>query len=113
MLQDKAQGKEPKFQQFMQKYGHFFPPGITSLDDLIKHMQRQMAQMQSLMNSMSPEQRRQLESMMNAMLQDDRMRMDLARPGRQPGTALPMRTRWASATPSRATKTWSWARRWT
>ena len=48
MLQDKAQGKQPKFQQFMQKYGQFFPPGINSLDDLIKHMQRQMAQMQSL-----------------------------------------------------------------
>src|SRR6476659_4631812 len=71
MLQDKAQGKEPKFQQFMQKYGQYFPPGINSLDELIKHLQRQMARMQSLLNSMSPEQRRQLESMMNAMLQDD------------------------------------------
>lgn len=91
MLQDKAQGKEPKFQQFMQKYGHFFPPGINSLDDLIKHMQRQMAQMQSLMNSMSPEQRRQLESMMNAMLQDDRLRLDLARLAANLEQLYPMR----------------------
>ncbi len=91
MLQDKAQGKQPKFQQFMQKYGHFFPPGINSLDDLIKHMQRQMAQMQSLMNSMSPEQRRQLESMMNAMLRDDRMRMDLARLAANLEQLYPMR----------------------
>ncbi len=91
MLQDKAQGKEPKFQQFMQKYGQFFPPGINSLDDLIKHMQRQMAQMQSLMNSMSPEQRRQLESMMSSMLQDDRLRMDLARLAANLEQLYPMR----------------------
>lgn len=91
MLQDKAQGKEPKFQQFMQKYGDFFPPGINSLDDLIKHMQRQMAQMQSLMNSMSPEQRRQLESMMNSMLQDDRLRLDLARLAANLEQLYPMR----------------------
>ncbi len=91
MLQDKAQGKEPKFQQFMQKYGQYFPPGINSLDDLIKHMQRQMARMQSLMNSMSPEQRRQLESMMNAMLRDDRMRLDLARLAANLEQLYPMR----------------------
>lgn len=91
MLQDKAQGKEPKFQQFMQKYGQFFPPGINSLDELIKHMQRQMAQMQSLMNSMSPEQRRQLESMMNSMLQDDRLRLDLARLAANLEQLYPMR----------------------
>ncbi len=91
MLQDKAQGKEPKFQQFMQKYGNFFPPGINSLDDLIKHLQRQMARMQSLLNSMSPEQRRQLESMMNAMLRDDRMRLDLARLAANLEQLYPMR----------------------
>ena len=91
LLQDKAQGKQPKFQQFMQKYGQYFPPGITSLDDLIKHMQRQMAQMQSLMNSMSPEQRRQLENMMNAMLRDDRMRLDLARLAANLEQLYPMR----------------------
>ncbi|NWJ48061.1 MAG: VWA domain-containing protein [Chloroflexi bacterium] len=91
MLQDRAQGKEPKFQQFMQKWGQFFPPGINSLDELIKHMQKQMAQMQSLMNSMSPEQRRQLESMMQAMLKDDRMRMELARLAANLEQLYPMR----------------------
>jgi uncharacterized protein with von Willebrand factor type A (vWA) domain len=92
MLQDKAAGKEPKFQQFMQKYGHYFPPGIQSLDDLIKHLQKQMAQMQSLMNSMSPEQRRQLESLMNSMLRDDRMRLDLARLAANLEQLYPMRS---------------------
>ena len=91
MLQDKAQGKQPKFQQFMQKYGQYFPPGINSLDELIKHMQQQMAQMQSLMNSMSPEQRRQLESMMSAMLRDDRMRLDLAQLAANLEQLYPMR----------------------
>lgn len=91
MLQDKAQGKQPKFQQFMQKYGDFFPPGITNLDDLIKHLQQQMAQMQSLLNSMSPQQRRELENMMNAMLQDDRLRLDLARLAANLEQLYPMR----------------------
>ncbi|MEI7557085.1 VWA domain-containing protein [Candidatus Chlorohelix sp.] len=91
MLQDRAQGKEPKFQQFMQKWGQFFPPGITSLDELIKHMQKQMAQMQSLLNSMSPEQRRQLESMMQAMFKDDKLQMELARLAANLEQLYPMR----------------------
>ena len=91
MLQDKAQGKQPKFQQFMQKYGQYFPPGINSLDDLIKHLQEQMAKMQSLMNSMSPEQRRQLESMMNAMLKDEGMRQELSQLANNLEQLYPMR----------------------
>jgi uncharacterized protein with von Willebrand factor type A (vWA) domain len=91
MLQDYAQGKDPKFNQFMQKHGQFFPPGLNNIEDLIKHMQRQMAQMQSLMNSMSPDQRRQLESMMNNMLRDDRMRLDLARLAANLEQLYPMR----------------------
>jgi uncharacterized protein with von Willebrand factor type A (vWA) domain len=91
MLQDHAQGKDPKFNQFMQKHGQFFPPGLNNIDDLIKHMQRQIAQMQSLMNSMSPDQRRQLESMMNNMMRDDRLRMDLARLAANLEQLYPMR----------------------
>ena len=91
MLQDKAAGKEPKFQQFMQKWGQYFPPGITSLDELLKHMQKQMAQMQSLMDSMSPEQRRQLQSMMDNMLRDNRIRLDLAQLAQNLEQMMPMR----------------------
>ena len=63
LMQQRMSGQEPDFQQFMDKWGKLFPEGIENLDDLIEHMNRQMAQMESLLNSMSPEQRRQLEEM--------------------------------------------------
>ncbi|HEY8839942.1 MAG TPA: VWA domain-containing protein, partial [Candidatus Dormibacteraeota bacterium] len=45
----------------------------------LEHLQRQMAQMQSLFQSMSPEAREELRQMMDAVLQDDSLRLELAR----------------------------------
>src|SRR5436190_15928386 len=78
MLEQRAQGQEPDFQGFMDKHGQFFP-GAENLDQLMQQMQRQQSAMQSLLDSMSPEQRNQLQSMMDQLLQDDRLRWDLAR----------------------------------
>ena len=73
MLRQKAEGEEPNFDAFMAKWGQNFP-GMESLDQLIEQMGRQMAAMQSLMQSLSPEQRGQLDEMMrNLMLQDERL----------------------------------------
>jgi uncharacterized protein with von Willebrand factor type A (vWA) domain len=73
MLREKADGEEPDFDAFMAKHGQNFP-GVESLDQLIEQMGRQMAAMQSLMQSLSPDQRRQLDEMMrNLMLQDERL----------------------------------------
>jgi uncharacterized protein with von Willebrand factor type A (vWA) domain len=77
MLEQKALGQEPDFQSFMDKHGEFFP-GAESLDQLMQQMQRQQSAMQSLLDSMSPEQRQQLQSTMDQLLQDDRLRWDLA-----------------------------------
>src|SRR5437868_7068210 len=63
----------------MQRFGDMFPPGINSLDELLEHLQRQMAQMQSLLQSLSPEAREELRQMMDALLQDDSLRLELAR----------------------------------
>ncbi|MBI4493509.1 MAG: VWA domain-containing protein [Chloroflexi bacterium] len=93
MLRDRAQGREPDFDEFMRKHGQFFP-GVENLDQLLEQLQRQMVQMQALLESMSPEQRRQLQQMLDAALRDDRLRGELAmlaanlaellpRPGRQ------------------------------
>src|SRR5438445_375037 len=60
MLRDRAEGREPDFEQFMQRWGQNFPEGIESLDDLMEHLQNRMNQMQSLLQSMTPEQRREL-----------------------------------------------------
>lgn len=61
MLRERLQGGTPDFQGFMDRFGSFFgpnPPG--SLDELLDRMQRQMAEMQSLMAGLSPAERREL-----------------------------------------------------
>ena len=79
MLEQRMEGRTPDFNGFMERYGDMFPPGINSLDELLEHLQRQMAQMQSLLQSMSPEAREELRRMMDALLQDDSLRLELAR----------------------------------
>ena len=78
MLRDRDAGIEPDFDSFMQKYGDFFGPDINTLDDLIDDLQRRSAQMQAVMDSMSPEQREQLQEMMDQLIGDDRLRVDMA-----------------------------------
>ncbi|MPZ50197.1 MAG: VWA domain-containing protein [Dehalococcoidia bacterium] len=73
-----GESTDDDFHAFMQRFGSFFPPDIETLDDLIRHLQRQAAQMASLMKSLSDEQRLQLEQMMDELLRDDRLRWDLA-----------------------------------
>jgi len=78
MLRDRAEGEEPDFQAFKDKWGQHFP-GVESLDQLIEQMGRQMAQMQSLMESLTPGQRRELQEMMQSLLaQDERLDAALA-----------------------------------
>src|SRR5450759_1031621 len=79
MLEQRMEGRTPNFNGFMEKFGDMFPSGINSLDELLEHLQRQMAQMQSLLQSMSPEAREELRQMMDAVLQDDSLRLELAR----------------------------------
>src|SRR5579885_58547 len=76
MLRERQEGLEPDFDSFMQKYGDYFP-GVNSLDDLIEQMQQRMAQMQGVMDSMTPEMRDQLRDLVDQMLGDDRLRVDM------------------------------------
>ena len=78
MLEDRIQGREPKFNEFMDKYGEMFP-GVQNLDELLEQLAGRMAAMNSLMQSMSPEMREQLQGMMEGMLGDDRLRVDMMR----------------------------------
>src|SRR5438309_2811006 len=71
MLRDRMEGKAPKFEQFMQRFGHFFganPP--KTLDELIQHLERQMAQMESLMESLPPEMRQQMQDLLASTFND-------------------------------------------
>lgn len=81
MMEQREQGLQPDFKGFMGRYGDMFPPGIQNLDQLLEYLQRRMAQMQSLLQSMSPEARAELRRMMDELLQDDSLRLELARLG--------------------------------
>src|SRR2546430_7910748 len=78
MLRQRAEGEEPDFQAFKDMWVQFFP-GAESLDDLLAQLGRQMAQMQSLLESMSPGQRRELQELMSTLfMQDEHLEAALA-----------------------------------
>ncbi|HEU4368982.1 MAG TPA: VWA domain-containing protein [Methylomirabilota bacterium] len=90
MLRQKADGEEPDFDAFMAKWGQNFP-GVESLDQLIEQMGRRMAQMQSLMQSLTPEQRRQLDDMMRELLlKDERLEAQMRQLAMNLAEFLPM-----------------------
>jgi uncharacterized protein with von Willebrand factor type A (vWA) domain len=81
LLEERLDGREPSQDQvdeFLSKHGGFFP-GARTLDDVVEQLTQRMAAMQSLLRSMTPQQRQELQSMMDALLRDDRLRWDLAR----------------------------------
>ena len=78
LLQERLAGGNPDASAFLERYGDAFP-GARNLDDVIAQLAERMAAMQSLLRSLSREQRGELESLMDALLRDDRLRYDLAR----------------------------------
>jgi uncharacterized protein with von Willebrand factor type A (vWA) domain len=80
LLSRRAQGDEPsqaEVDEFLARHRGFFP-GAQTLDDVIEQLADRMAAMQSLMRSLSPEQRAELQDTLDALLRDDRLRWDLA-----------------------------------
>jgi uncharacterized protein with von Willebrand factor type A (vWA) domain len=77
LLQERLAGRDPDAGEFLLKHGQFFP-GARNLDDIIDQLTRRMAAMQSLLRSMTPDQRAELQAMTDALLRDDRLRWDLA-----------------------------------
>ncbi|HEY94015.1 MAG TPA: VWA domain-containing protein [Dehalococcoidia bacterium] len=79
MLEQRMKGEEPDFEGFMREFGDFFGPNPPrNLDELIERMQRQIAQAQSLMNSLSPEDRAELQNLLQSMV-DDSTQFELAK----------------------------------
>jgi uncharacterized protein with von Willebrand factor type A (vWA) domain len=77
LIRERIGGRDPDVREFLAKHGRFFP-GARTFDDIIDQLAERMAAMQSLMRSLSPEQRAELASMMEALLRDDRLAVDLA-----------------------------------
>jgi uncharacterized protein with von Willebrand factor type A (vWA) domain len=69
-MRENGQDTDAKFQEFMERFGDFFPDNPKDLDELLENMAEQMAAAQAMMNSMTPEQRQQLQSLMNQLLED-------------------------------------------
>ena len=80
LLGERLAGREPGASDvdgFLARHGRFFP-GARTLDDVVDQLASRMAALQSLLRSLTPEQRAELQSTIDALLRDDRLRWDLA-----------------------------------
>jgi uncharacterized protein with von Willebrand factor type A (vWA) domain len=89
MLEQRERGEEPDFKGFMEKYGDFFPGNPQTLDELLEQMAQSMAQMQQLLNSMTPEQRAQLQGLAQSLLEDLDLRWQVDELARNLQNAFP------------------------
>jgi uncharacterized protein with von Willebrand factor type A (vWA) domain len=83
MLETRASGGDTDrmFEEFMDRFGDMFPGNPQTLDELLEQMAQQMAAMQQLLNSMTPEQRAQLQQLADALLEDMDLRWQVERLG--------------------------------
>jgi uncharacterized protein with von Willebrand factor type A (vWA) domain len=77
MLDRRQRGEDPRFEQFMEEFGDFFPENPQTLDELLEQMARRMAAMQAMLNSMTPEQRSQLQQLSQQLLDDMDLRWQI------------------------------------
>jgi len=79
LLAKKEAGEDtqPAFEQFMQRYGDFFPEDPQTLDELLEIMAQRMAAMQAMLNSMTPEQRAQLQGLSQQLMEDMDLRWQM------------------------------------
>ena len=73
----------------MDRYGDFFPGNPQTLDELLEQMAQSMAQMQQLLNSMTPEQRAQLQELAESLLDDMDLRWQVDQLGAEPAARVP------------------------
>ena len=99
MLEQRERGEplDPTFDEFMAKFGDFFPgaesledvvrmmaeraaaAGATSLDELLEQLAARMAAAEAMWQSLSPEQRDQLRSLAESLLEDMDLRWQIER----------------------------------
>jgi uncharacterized protein with von Willebrand factor type A (vWA) domain len=81
MMEQREAGEpiDPSFEDFMSKFGDFFPANPQTLDELLEQFAAQMAAVQAALDSMSPEQRAQLQALAEAMFEDMDLRWQMER----------------------------------
>ena len=90
MLVKQIAGEDPEFDKFMEDFGDMFgedPP--QSLDELLEHMRQQMAAAQSLMNSMSAEQRQTWQDLFSGRYGDPELEAEMAKLAQELGFLNP------------------------
>ncbi len=78
MLERHIDGDDPRFEDFMDAWGHAFgedPP--ANLDELIDRLESQANQMRSLLTSLSPDQRQQLQDAMDGLFESAEIRREM------------------------------------
>ncbi|CAA9258271.1 MAG: FIG019045: long form Mg-chelase associated protein with vWA domain [uncultured Acidimicrobiales bacterium] len=88
-MREAGQNTDSAFQQFMERFGDFFPDNPETLDELLEQMAQQMAAAQAMLNSMTPEQRAQLQGLMNQLMEDMDLRWQMDRLGQNLRSAFP------------------------
>ncbi|TVR28153.1 MAG: hypothetical protein EA389_00915 [Ilumatobacter sp.] len=81
MLEKRERGEDPGFEEFMERFGDFFPENPETLDELLEQMAQRMAAMQAMLNSMTPEQRAQLQQLSDQLLEDMDLRWQMEQLG--------------------------------
>jgi uncharacterized protein with von Willebrand factor type A (vWA) domain len=81
MIEADARGEHTQadFDEFMQRFGEFFPDQPQNLDQLIDQLVRRMAAAQRLLNSLSDDQRDELAGLMDQVLGDAGLASEMAR----------------------------------
>ena len=83
MLARHRRGDDPRFDEFMDRHGAFFPEQPRNIDELLDALARRAAAMEALLNSMTPEQRDELQRLSQALLDDAGLREQISQLGEQ------------------------------
>src|SRR5579884_746813 len=78
ILRRHLDGQDTDFSSFMEQHGRYFP-GATSLDGVVRDLQQQAAQMESLLQSLPAAMRREVDDLMAASLRHPGIAEGLAR----------------------------------
>ncbi|HUQ63513.1 MAG TPA: VWA domain-containing protein [Acidimicrobiales bacterium] len=89
MLDQRENGEEPNFAEFMATFGDFFPGNPQDLDELLEQVTAQLAAQQALLNSMTAEQRAELESLAAELFADLDMQWQADQLGRRLQSMFP------------------------
>jgi uncharacterized protein with von Willebrand factor type A (vWA) domain len=78
MLDRHLHGEPAGYDEFMRKWGQMFPEHPEDIEQFIEQLQQQLAELNSLLKSMSPEARDQLQAMLEGVLSNEGLQGELS-----------------------------------